>query len=187
MLLITIGISGSGKNYLKNQLENKFPIKNIEPDDIRRKKLGDVSNQENGGMIFNIAKNMINSSLKKNEISFFNATNLDWKRIVKFVLELDKPSETSVIFLFMNDSINLEKCKERVLEDLRNGIDRAKVPMEVIEKQHDRYRTCLHNAKNHPEISIKDCPENWKIFEYQNNFEELIYFIEELNGNTSTK
>jgi predicted kinase len=183
MLIVTIGISGSGKNHLLSMLNQKFNIINVEPDNIRRTKLGDVNNQENGAMIFAIAKNMINKHI--NDIVYFNGTNLDWKRTINFILDLDKSPDIPVLLIFLEDSQNLELCKQRVLEDLTNNIDRSRVPEEVIERQHERYKTCIHNANNHPNLSIDKCPKNWKIFKYQNNLNELIYIMENLkNGNT---
>jgi predicted kinase len=180
LLIITIGISGSGKNYLLVSLKDNLNIVNIEPDDIRRKKLGNVNNQENGGMIFSIAKNMINKALKENKDVFFNGTNLDWKRTINFILDLNKSPEISVLFVYLKDSLNLDICKKRVLEDINNNIDRSNVPEDIIEKQYERYKTCIHNIYNHPNLSIDKCPKNWKVFGYQNNLDELIYTIENL-------
>jgi len=189
MIIITIGISGSGKNHLLNSLKEKeslwtdFDLKVVEPDDIRRKKLGDVNNQENGGMIFLIAKSMINRALKHNKDVFFNATNLEWKRIIKFVLDLEKPDKIPVLFIFMTDSVDLNKCKWRVRKDIENGVDRSKVPEDVMDKQHERYMKCYRDS-TYSEIGINKCPENWKIYEYFNDLDKLIYFIEEMkNGN----
>jgi predicted kinase len=178
-LLISIGISGSGKSYLKDKLEVEFSsLKNVEPDDIRRHKFGSVNDQSNGGLVFKIAGDMINRSLEKDDsITYFNATNTNWKRIVKFVLDLNKEPEIPVIFIIMQDSINLDICQKRVSKDIEDGADRSNVPMDIIEKQHDNFIKCIHDMKNHPEISIDQCPENWSFFEYKNNFEELIYHI----------
>jgi predicted kinase len=183
MLIITIGISGSGKNHLISELRDKLQFTVVEPDDIRRKKLGNVSNQENGNVIFAIAKSKINKALKNNENVIFNATNLEWKRNIKFVLDLDKSEKTPVLFVFMTDSVDLNKCKHRVKKDLENNIDRSKVPEEVMDKQHTRYMKCYQDARLHTELNIDSCPENWYIFDYF-KINELIYKIKEIeNGN----
>ena len=48
-LLITVGISGSGKTTFRNTLEN---YKCVSPDDIRKEITGDISNQEKNSEVW---------------------------------------------------------------------------------------------------------------------------------------
>jgi predicted kinase len=181
MLVITIGCSGSGKSHLKNQLENKLDFVNVEMDEIRRNLCGNVTDQSKNNQVFMISKSMVNKNVNSKNV-FYNATNLDWKRSVQFVLDLDKDEKVPVVFIFMEDSVNLELCQKRVHADISANMDRSNTSDDIIEKQHNRYMKCKHDA-HIKGIGIDDLPDNWKTFIYKNNFEELIYFLEGINGN----
>lgn len=180
MLLVTVGISGSGKNHLKDNLSSKFDLINIEPDQLRQEILGDINNQEQGFRIFNIAKSRLNKVVN-NKLAFFNATSLDWKRNIDFVLGLHKNPEIPVIFIFMEDSLNLELCKLRIKCDLEENKLRSNVPEDISDSQHKRYQKCRHNALFDTNLKL---PDNWHIFLYKENFETLCDFIKDKdNGN----
>jgi len=178
LLLITIGISGSGKNHLKNQLESYFKddFLNIEPDNIRREKLGDVSDQSHGKWIFDLAGEQIFDACGNYKIIYFNATNTSWSRIQSFLKK--NLLECDVIYVIMMDSMNLTLCQKRVMADIENGADRAKVPAEIVERQYVNFMNCKRDAENSDD----------EIFLYDNNFGKLVTYIEEyLDGQTIAK
>ena len=170
-LLFLVGMSGSGKSYLRQKVSNRFGPKmnTISPDDLRKKILGDIDNQDENNRIFQIAYSQTLKSLQDYEITYFDATGLNWsrnkKQIESYVNELD----IKVYIIFMMDSEDLELCKERVMGDILIGKDRSNVPEEVLETQHQKFNQCLKNALND-----KTLPDNWNIILYDGNFESLI-------------
>jgi predicted kinase len=180
MLIVTIGMSGSGKNYLLDQLSSTFDnIKAVEPDDIRRHVLGSVNDQSDGKKVFAIAGHEVRHALPRYDIVFFNATNLNWSQTTKMVSGW---TTDPVIYIFMMDSEDYDLCRERVVKDIQSGTDRSDVPEDVMQKQHERFKQCLKNATD------DDLFGNWSIFLYKDNISELISTIkEELNGQKAAK
>jgi predicted kinase len=180
MLLVTIGMSGSGKNHLLSQIENKFPsFRSIEPDDIRRQVLGSVNDQSDGKKVFAIAGHEVRHALPRYDVVFYNATNLNWSQTTKMVSGW---TTDPVIYIFMMDSENYDLCRGRVVKDIKGGTDRSNVPEDVMKKQHERFKQCLRNATEDELFG------NWSIFLYKGNVEELTDTIkEELDGASALK
>lgn len=175
MLLVTVGISGSGKNRLKDFLDQYFSSKgiaftNVEPDAIRRKMWGDVNEQKNGHLVFKKAGEQIIKGIIENKIVFFNATNTNWSRLKAFVEENTDYTQ-KVIYIFMMDSLNFNICKQRVNDDIKSNIDRSRVPDDIIYRQYQNFQTCFRNAKDDHEAEI---------YEYDGQYHKLILYIEKL-------
>jgi predicted kinase len=134
MIIAPISISGGGKSFLRELLLKEFPdMKIVCPDDIRREKFGDVNEQKDGHIIFQIAYSMTERALKNDRLVYFDATNLG-----KSLNDLIKKFG-DVVPIFLQDSDNLELCFSRVSKDIENGKDRSKVPYEVIQKQYEKF------------------------------------------------
>jgi predicted kinase len=171
MLIVLIGQSGSGKSYLAKKLESyDNDYIQISSDNIRKEILGDINNQEAGGVIFDILGKRIRDNLRKNRKVIWDSTNLSFGRTKKGAFSYTKGIDTRIIFVFMMDSLDHELCKMRVLKDISENKDRSMVPEDVMEKQHARFLICEENA-------LTD-PEDLDIFLYKNNFAELIEEID---------
>jgi predicted kinase len=147
-LLIPCGISGSGKSFLGSWLQKKSNIEIVCPDDIRLEKFGDINDQKNGGLVFNIANKRIASNLKNHKNVYFSATNLSLNRTIKDIVDTGifedlNPVEVHIILL--GDSNDVDLCKSRIKKDLDNDIVRSSVPDEVVDKQHSRYLSLKHD------------------------------------------
>lgn len=168
MLLITIGISGSGKSHLKNQLENYFDdFYNVEPDNLRRELFGDVNEQSDGYKVFDLAGSKIRQYTTKEGVTFFNATNTNWSKLEKFIK--DYTSTDNVLYIIMMDSLDLELCKSRIKKDLDNNVDRSRVPEDVVERQYNNFLSCKENAEKSDEL----------VYLYDGSFGRLVSFIED--------
>jgi len=169
LFIITVGISGSGKNHLLDQLQKYFSqnLISVEPDDIRRKVLGDVNDQSRGNEIFAIAEKEVRVALNKNKIVYFNATNLGWGRLKKSIKAYTE-DKCPTLVLFMMDSANINLCKSRVKKDIDNNVDRSKVPEDIIDNQSERWIITHANA-----ILDKDI-ENIDIIEFKGDTHNLI-------------
>lgn len=171
LILVTIGIPGSGKSRLFYHLMNvkRADMCVISPDNIRRDLWGDVNEQKEGNRVFERAKNEIRAALDNYDIIGFDATNLSMARNNEFLEEFD----CKKLFIFMQDSLDADLCKIRVNSDIENGKDRSKVPEALIDKMHERYKSALMN-------SMKNKYEN--CFLYHDNFSTLVDYIDELTN-----
>lgn len=130
-IYLTIGISGSGKSKFAKVLAEATKSIEINADNIR-KSLGDISSQENNFIVWKEVDRRTIANLAGGENVILSNTNLH----LRGINELRKKFPFNEINLFiMDDSTNVDLCKERVKKDLENGVERSDVPMEVIDKQ----------------------------------------------------
>jgi predicted kinase len=166
-LVVLIGISGSGKSRLANEL-TEFEV--VSSDEIRKEMLGDVNNQDRGGEIFNELEKRIRQKLAHGKQVIWDSTNLNWSRTKKGAYSYALASR--VFFVFFMDSLDFDLCKKRVHNDLKSNVNRSAVPDEVIWKQHCRFKQCLENAQTDP--------EDPRYFLYDGNARKLLKDMEEL-------
>ena len=137
-LVITYGISGSGKTTAARQYEKEGFIR-ISPDDMRKEMTGSISDLSKDKEVFEACYYKTYTALKKGKNVIFDSTALDYisrKKIQRVGLR----AGACVSLLVFNDSNNIELCKSRVVNDLSNGLERSNVPMEVIERQFIRFK-----------------------------------------------
>jgi predicted kinase len=157
-LLMMISISGSGKSYyIKNKILNDFPkIQEILdtynigvydlvvcPDDIRREVTGDVSNITKDAYVWRLAKDRTNEKIKTYGFCIFDATNVVNKSRRNFMKTISCTRRYAVVL-----KPDLELSKERIKQDIVNGVDRSNVPMFVIDRQYNNFKTNLIGDEN---------------------------------------
>jgi predicted kinase len=143
-VLAFCGISGSGKSRLAQQFtEEGYPC--ICPDTIRRELTGDISDQSQNHRVFEIAYKRLSEHLAFEVESniVFDATNLSERSLKS--LRKAIPRDVELIVYIMMDSSNAELCKRRVMLDIDKGVDRAKVPCNVINQQHMRWHELMQH------------------------------------------
>lgn len=158
-LVVTFGISGSGKTTVSKEYEKEGFVR-ICPDDIRKEKTGDISDQSKNAEVFAEAEYRVLVALKKGKNVIFDSTGLDYvtrKKLQKIAYN----TNASPTILIFTDSRNADTCRERVKKDIENGIDRANTDSDIIfDKQ---LRAYLDN------ISFLE-DEGWDgIVEYENS------------------
>lgn len=115
-LYTMIGIPGSGKSTIANQIPNAVVISS---DTIRKELYGAEEIQGNGKQVFDLVYKRIGEELTKGNDVVFDATNLTpWTRSAVFRFTAEH------IAVFVNTS--LDDCLER------NAARERKVPEEVI-------------------------------------------------------
>lgn len=137
-LVITYGISGSGKTTAAKQYEKEGFVR-ISPDDMRKEMTGSISDLSKDKEVFEACYYKTYTALKKGKNVIFDSTALDYifrKKIQRVGLR----AGACVSLLVFNDSNNIELCKSRVVNDLSNGLERSNVPMEVIERQFIKFK-----------------------------------------------
>lgn len=140
-LVITYGISGSGKTTVAKQYESEGFVR-ISPDDMRKEMTGSISDLSKDKEVFEACFYKTYTALKRGKNVIFDSTALDYitrKKIQKVGLR----AGACVSLLVFNDSNNIELCKSRVVNDLSSGLERSNVPMEVIEKQFVNFKNNL--------------------------------------------
>lgn len=124
-LIIFCGLPGSGKSTIAEKISKKTGIKICCKDDIRKKVLGSVYNQEQGFLIKKILHKHILIELEKGNSVITDGTYLTPKDR-KELLELFKGKYNSSYLIFVNTS--LSECLKR------NSLREKHVPEEVILK-----------------------------------------------------
>lgn len=143
-LILLLGISGSGKStWIKN---NKSKWKNtvvISPDEIRRELTGSINDQSKNSDVFQFVKLLTIDNLKRGKNVVLDATNIDTIYRTPFVDDVSDKVEFKKIALVFY--VFREEAKQRIRKDIENGIDRANVPVEIIDSQYNRYMESLIN------------------------------------------
>lgn len=149
-LIFSVGISGSGKSRLYDKSLKDFGCALVCPDDIRQNIFGSINDQSNNAKVFQIANEQIISFLKKGDDVYFSATNLKATDVIGLLNNVYSEIKNNffVQFCILTDSFKPNLCYQRIKDDLKNGIDRANVPEEVIQKQAKRFETMIKNIES---------------------------------------
>lgn len=125
-LIVLVGPPGSGKStYRKDML---FPV--VCPDTLRKLIAGDVSSQTRNREVWSVAYHMLDEFLKMEGAKvILDATNVSIKTINSLLTRY-----TDVTYLFKFFECDPETAKERIKNDIKNGVDRSHVPDEVIDR-----------------------------------------------------
>lgn len=149
--IFSVGCSGSGKStyYYKN-LKDTFEI--VEPDLIR-KEMGDINDQSQNTEVYLTAHKRLNEYLKDGKNVYFSSTNLNVKS-VKGLIDIAKEYTDDITCVIFNDSSNWELCRDRVISDLKNGVERSNTivfretenrEIPLIKKMSDRFISLIND------------------------------------------
>ena len=91
VLYYLVGLPASGKStYAKELLSCSENIILISSDEMRKELYGDENNQNNNGELFQIINKKVKENLKKGIDVIYDATNINSKRRISFLNELNK-------------------------------------------------------------------------------------------------
>ena len=192
-MYMTIGISGSGKGYyLKNRFlsdfkevaeylsANRLSLSDItvSPDDIRREVCGNVSDISRDSYVWKLADSRLKSVLEDYGYGVFDATGVSKNGRTKFlknykgvgttVSDSSYIYKTAIVF-----EPNVSLSKERIKEDLLKGVDRSKVPMFVIDRQFESFKSSVMCDEKWD--GLWNTPSKKKIMEnLKDEFDEVI-------------
>ena len=139
-LVVTLGITGCGKS---RWLKNKSPV--IETDDLRVELLDDISDSATQeGLIFGTAAKRISKLFDTHDTVYFGATLVDGKHRIPFLQSIkDMCKHKFVIDVVIFPGIP-KLCKERITDDLKNGVLRAD-SAKYVDKQYEEYLYTMSN------------------------------------------
>jgi len=122
------------------------------PDDIRKELTGNISDQTQNEKVFAYAYARTQDALKNGESVVFDSTGL-YKPGREDFINLAKEMGATPIAVIFNTSNMVEICRNRVVEDLRNGKDRSNTiaAEHIISRQHENFLNAIKEIKN----------ENW--------------------------
>ena len=153
MVYLTCGVSGSGKStFYKNNHTDKGIY--INPDSIRKDVCGNINDQSQNTKVWKIAYDSLRIACEEGvEEIWFDATTLS-SSSVRAVLEIASLHKQDVVLYVMQDSLNKNLCIERIKNDIDNSVDRANVPIDVINSQFSRFMIMYEN--------IEENLKNWR-------------------------
>ena len=138
-LVVTLGITGCGKTWW---LRDKSPV--IETDDLRVELLDDISDEIQDGFIFGTAAKRVSELFDTHDTVYFGATLVNSKHRIPFLQSIkDMCKHKFVIDVVIFPGIP-ELCKERITNDLNNGVLRAD-SVKYVDKQYEEYLYTMSN------------------------------------------
>lgn len=139
MLIVTIGISGSGKSTWAKSTGLNI----VSPDEIRKELTGDISDQTQNKRVWELAYKKTRELLSEGNVIFDStATSL---ATVKSLMNLAEECNSDIMFKFFDGTP--DTCYNRIVKDIKGNINRSNVPLEVVKRQFDGFKTCSNYIK----------------------------------------
>lgn len=128
--IMMVGLPASGKSTYAKKLAKEYNANIHSSDEIREELSGDVNNQNINELVFKTLHNRIKEDLKNGKNCIYDATNINYKRRMAFLNELNKIPCEKICYL---TATPYEEC-------LKNNANRGrKVPEEVIERMYRHF------------------------------------------------
>ena len=157
ILYVTLGISGSGKSTLINtykagrEAQGLQPATIVCPDQIRKELTGSISDQSQNDKVFGTAYQRTRDALKHDGVVIFDSTALNSKTRKELIDIAHKAGAVAALWI-LKDSGNPELCRDRVINDIKSGVDRADTQrQDIIDRMYQSYQAALRSIPN----------ENW--------------------------
>ena len=143
---IAIGISGSGKSTLYEKVYKDKGFVHVCPDNIRKALTGDISDQSKNKEVFEKVDVLIDDCIKNNVNCYLDATNINNKMRKKFINRIkNKPNVDEIEYLVF--PIDIYLSYQRIQKDLKENVERSRVPYEVLERQVNMYFDSLKSIE----------------------------------------
>ena len=137
-IIVPIGISGSGKSRLYNMRYSDLTL--LSPDLIRKELTGSISDQRKNKEVFEEVDRRVADLVERGESFFYDATNVNTEFRKKFV-EQFRGTDVKIIYVILPADMNTSYM--RIKQDLKNKVERSKVPFEVLIRQKGFYNQSL--------------------------------------------
>ena len=129
IILMMIGIPGSGKSTVANQISEETGAVWLSADEIRVEINGDADSQDNPQLVFKTMKERMQAALASGKSVIYDATNCRRRYRRDFINDANKNNQqVAAIYMDVPTSVCIQRNEQR---------DR-KVPIEVIERMAQR-------------------------------------------------
>lgn len=135
-IALTVGISGSGKSHFAKKFCQANDFVELNLDNFRKQISGDISNQNVTFEAIKERDKQLEHHLQLNHNVMLSDTNLHARNINSIAKRFP---HLDVEVFFITDSDNVQLCKDRIADDLQDGVDRSNVPNEVVDRQYENY------------------------------------------------
>jgi len=139
-IIVPIGISGSGKTRLYNMRYKDLTL--LSPDLIRKELTGSISDQRKNREVFEEVDRRVKEYVDEGRSFFYDATNVNPEFRKKFV-EQFRGTDVKITYVILPADMNISYI--RIKQDLKNNVERAKVPFEVLIRQKGFYNQSLNS------------------------------------------
>ena len=142
-LIVTLGISGSGKSRYASEKEQAGYIR-ICMDTLRKIWTGDISDQSKNHQVADTCFAMTEYLLNQDQDLIWDATSTNSGTRNK-LLTIAKEQGADTELVVMMDSKDFALCQSRVNKDLANGVDRAKTTIndDIMMRQYSGFMDAL--------------------------------------------
>lgn len=135
-IFLTVGVSGSGKSHFAKKFCQDNDVVELNLDNFRKLISGDISNQDVTFEAIKERDRELGYHLQLGHSVMLSDTNLHARNINSIAKRFP---HLDVEVFFITDSDNVQLCKDRIADDLQDGVDRSNVPNEVVDRQYENY------------------------------------------------
>ena len=154
MIIVTCGISGSGKStwikeFLHDHRDEAWAV--ICPDSIRKEFTGNVSDQSKNKEVWEEAYSRLKRFICADKDILFDSTctNLATaKTLCNIAFEYHTEIRFKILYCLKSEAYN------RILKNIQNNVDRSNVPKDVIERQYQGFLTVVKWLKDNDKFII---------------------------------
>ena len=155
-----VGLPASGKSTYAEELANQYNANIHASDSIREELSGDINNQNINDLVFKTLHSRVKEDLTNGKSCIYDATNINYKRRMAFLNELNKISCEKYCWVIATP---YERC-------LRNNRNRDRqVPEEVIERMYKHFDVPYY-YEGWDFIDIKYAPNSQGYYDYPVNW-----------------
>lgn len=167
-----IGISGSGKSkYIKNHFDKRIIVS---PDELRKKILGDISDNTQNDKIWAITTKMLRKKVDKYGSVVLDAVNVVSNSRKSLLKNFNDCKKIAIIF-----NVDLEIARQRIKNDLEIGKDRSDVPDDILDLQYKDFINGYDSIKNQFDFVFKNTESLTESI--SKNKKQIIYFAHPMN------
>lgn len=149
-----IGLVGSGKSEQAKKFAAEYDAQIFSSDSLREEMFGDINHQADNDTLFKELHKRIRECLTSGKSAIYDATNISYKRRMKFLKSLNKiPCEKIAVLM----ATPYEVCLER------NSQRERKVPEQVIKRMYLNFNIPFwYEGWDDIQIVYSECAENYK-------------------------
>jgi predicted kinase len=174
LLIVMVGIPGSGKSTIAEEIKNTYNFKIFSSDEIRKELLGCANDQSNNYYVFKTLYERLKDNLTNGQNCIFDATNVsigDRKGVFKKLKDVEFDAIAYVVATNVEEAIHRNSLRDRKvpLEDIQKIINKFVMP-----SVEEGFKDVIINNSRSEILRFKSIIENTEISN-NDNYEEVIH------------